>query len=370
MESVYQRLGLNLKPSNVVDKLLSVNLVLHAVEVFDFLVELHKVGLAGNHTIENLLVHEVEFIHSILHVVLVVFLVFTNVESVLLLVVDFSHVISVFKEGLEGLVNVLFPEEVPLSVLVKESASLGSDFVHVVLDVLEGAEKNELIFNFNKVIASTSILVIEAGNLNSNGDEVADDLVDDVPDARIAVIAIEGGDEVQIGAGAFNQVNLDLENRCPHVANVSLKVKLVAHVLHGGVNGEGDTFNHEAVAEVNVAEPVGALFVRLDVIKSVSEELVDFFTLLADVILAGLDRSAVEVDDGVRLHGLSAFKEGLLPGSHDVADLGDVVLHFLGKLVNLGDNFHAVSNEGVNAFRTPLEGLYSRLEGLDRKSVV
>lgn len=329
MESVNQRLGHNLKPSNIVDKLLSVNLVLHAVEVFDFLVEFHKVGLAGNHTIENLLVHEVEFIHSLLHVVLVVFLIFTNVDSVLLLLVDFSHVLSVFEEGLKGLVNVLFPEEVPLSVLVKESASLGSDFVHVVLDILEGAEKNKLILNFNEVIASTSILVIEAGNLNSNRDEVADDLVDDVPNAGIAVIALKGGDEVQIGVRAFNEINLNLENRSPHVANISLKVKLVAHVLHGGVNSEGDTFNHEAVAEVDVAEPVGALFVRFDVIKSVSEQLVDFFTLLADVILAGLDRSSVEVDDGVRLHGLSAFEEGLLPGCHHVADLRDVVLHFL-----------------------------------------
>jgi hypothetical protein len=208
----------------------------------------------------------------------------------LLLLIDFSHVFSVFEECFKGLVNVLFPEEVPLSVLVKESASLGSDFVHVVLDILKGAEKNKLIFHFNEVIASTSILVIEAGNLNSNGNEVADDLVDDIPNAGIAVIALEGGNEVQIGVGAFNEVNLNLENRSPHVGNISLKVKLVAQVLHGGVNREGDTFNHEAVAEVNVAEPVGSLFVRLDVITSVSLQLVDFFTLLADVILKALLR--------------------------------------------------------------------------------
>lgn len=228
MESSDQRLGHDLEPSDIVDELLSINVVLDRVEVINLLVEFHKVGLAGGYAIEDLLVHEVEFIHSVLHVVLVVFLVFANVNSVFRLLVGFSEVVSTLKEEFEGFLNILFPEEVPLSVLVEELLSLLSDFVHVILDVLEGSEENELILDFNKVITGTTILVIEAGNLDGDGDEVADHFVDDVSNAGLAVVALERGDEVQIGVRAVNEVNLNLEDRSPHVVDVSLNVNLLA----------------------------------------------------------------------------------------------------------------------------------------------
>jgi hypothetical protein len=364
VESVDERLGHDLKPSDIVDELLSVDVVLNGVEVLDLLVEFAEVGLAGGHAIEDLLVHEVESVHSILHVVLVVFLVFTNVDSVLLLVVDFSKVITTFEEKLEGFLNILLPEEIPLSVLVEELLSLVGDLVHVVLDVLEGSEKDELILDFNEVIAGTTVLVIEAGNLDGDGDEVADNFVDDVSNAGLSVVALERGDEVQIGVGAVNEVDLNLEDRGPHVVDVGLDVDLLAKVLHGGVNGDGDSLNEEAVAEVNVAEPVGALLVGLNVIKSVSEELVDLLTLLADIVLAGLDGGGVEVDNCVRLHGLLTLEERLVPGGHDGADLADVLLHLLDEDVDLSDDLHAVGDEGVNSFGAPLKGLYTRLEGV------
>jgi hypothetical protein len=228
VESVDERLGHDLKPSDIVDELLSVDVVLNGVEVLDLLVEFAEVGLAGGHAIEDLLVHEVESVHSILHVVLVVFLVFTNVDSVLLLVVDFSKVITTFEEKLEGFLNILLPEEIPLSVLVEELLSLVGDLVHVVLDVLEGSEKDELILDFNEVIAGTTVLVIEAGNLDGDGDEVADNFVDDVSNAGLSVVALERGDEVQIGVGAVNEVDLNLEDRGPHVVDVGLDVDLLA----------------------------------------------------------------------------------------------------------------------------------------------
>ena len=91
-----------------------------------------------------------------------------------------------------------------MSVLVEEIISLSGDLIHVVLDILEGSEKDELILDFNEVISSTTILVIEAGNLNSDRDEVADDFVDDVSNAGRAVVALERGDEVQVGVRAVN----------------------------------------------------------------------------------------------------------------------------------------------------------------------
>jgi len=50
---------------------------------------------------------------------------------------DFLKIFTTFKEFLERLFEVFFPEEVPLSELIKEGRSLASDLVHVVLDVLE-----------------------------------------------------------------------------------------------------------------------------------------------------------------------------------------------------------------------------------------
>ena len=294
---------------------------------------------------------------------LVVFVVFTQVLGVLLLVVDVAEVVSFFQERLEGFVNILLPEEVPLSVLVKESVTLVSDLVHVVLDILEGSEKHELILDFNKVIASTAIFVVEAGNLDGNRDEIADDLVDDISNTVVALVALEGGDEVQIWVGAVNEVNLNLEDRGPHVVDVGLDADLLAQVVHGGVDSHGDTLNQKAIAEIDIAEPVSSLFVGLDVIKSVSEEFVDFLTLGTDVITAGLNRGAVEVDNCVGLLGLLAFEEGLVPGHHDGTDLADVVLHLLDEDVDLGDVLHANGDELVNAFGAPLEGFNTRLEG-------
>jgi len=242
--------------------------------------------------------------------------------------------------------------------------TLASDLVHVVLDVLKGSEKHELVLDFNKVITGTAILVVKAGNLDGNRDEIADDFVDDVSNTVVALVALERGNEVQVGFRAVNEVHLNLKDRSPHVVDVSLDADLLAQVVHGGVNSDGNALDQEAIAEINIAEPVSSLFVGLDVIKGVSEELVDFLTLGTDVVTAGLNSGAVEVDNCVGLHGLLAFEEGLVPGDHDGTDLADVVLHLLDEDVDLGDDLHAVGDEWVDAFGAPLESLYTRLEGV------
>jgi hypothetical protein len=91
---------------------------------------------------------------------------------------------------------------------------------------------------------------------------------------------------------------------------------------------------------------------------------VDFLTLLADIVLARLDGSTVEVNNCVRLHGLLTLEERLVPGGHDDANLADVLLHLLNEDVDLSDDLHAVRNEGVNSLRAPLKSLYTRLEGV------
>lgn len=268
MESVNQRLGNNLKPSNIVDEFLSINLLLNTVKVLNLFVEFGEIGLSCCDAIKDLVVHEIKFIHSFLHVVLIVFFVFTNMDSMHLLSKDFLKIFTTFKEFLERLFEVFFPEEVPLSELIKEGRSLASDLVHVVLDVLEASKQTELILDFNKVISSTTILVIKARNLDSNRDEVTDDFINNISNTVVLIVALEAGNEIQI---SINKVDLDLEDRSPHVIYVSLNVDLFGEVLHRCANSHSDSLNEKAIAEVNVSEPVSSLFVGFDVIKRVSE---------------------------------------------------------------------------------------------------
>ena len=171
------------------------------------------------------------------------------------------------KEFVEGLTNRLFPEEVPLGVLAQEFRSGILDFVEVAADIFHGVEELELISDFDKVISTSGILVIKAGDLDSNRDEIVGDLVEDVSDAVASLVRLDRGEEVKF---AINEVNSDLKNRGPHADSVRVEVDLVSQEGHRGVNSDSDSFNQKSVHVIDVLQPHISLFVGLDVILSVS----------------------------------------------------------------------------------------------------
>jgi len=188
------------------------------------------------------------------------------------------------KEVVEGFANRLFPEEFPLAVLVQKLRSSVLHFVKVATNIFHRVEELKLISDFNKVISASGVLVIKAGDLDGDRDEIVGDLVEDVPDAVASLVRLDRGEEVEF---SVNEVNLDLEDGSPHMNSVGVEVDLVGKESHGGVNSDSNSFNEESVHIVDVLQPHVALFVGLNVVLSVSQELVDLFTLRLDFVMAG-----------------------------------------------------------------------------------
>ena len=308
MELLNQLLRADLEPANVVVHFLTVNRVLHGVEEFNLLVEGLEIGGAGSNTVEHLLLEVGVAIHSVTHVVLHLFGVVRVVLGSALLDVDVLEVGALLEEGLERGFNLFLPEEVPLTVLVEERASLVSDLVKVVGDLLHSAEKLELILDFDQVVTSGGFLVVNTLNLDGNRDEIVNKLVDNIADARLTLVAADRWLECEF---VIEQVDLDIEDGRPHVSEVQLDVDLVTQVLHARVDSGGDSLNDEAVDVVNVLEPYIALLVRLDVVHGVSQELVDLLALGTDIILTRLHGGSMELSDNLGLHGLLALEERL-----------------------------------------------------------
>lgn len=74
----------------------------------------------------------------------------------------------------------------------------------------------------------------------------------------------------------------------------------------------------------------------------------NLFTLLTDIVMAGSDNRAVELLNDIRLEGLLAFIERLLPLFHESVDFVDVILHLLNEDVNISYDLHGGVDEGVN----------------------
>jgi len=143
-----------------------------------------------------------------------------------------------------------------------------------------------------------------------------------------------------------------------------VEVDLVGKERHGGVNSDSNSFNEESIHIVDVLQPHISLFVGLNVVLSVSQELVDLFTLRADVVMAGSYSGTVELLHDVRLEGLLAFIKRLFPLFHELVDLVDVILHLFDKYVYVADNLHGVVDEGVNVLRVPAESIDTGLKGV------
>jgi hypothetical protein len=117
---VNEVLGVDLEPSDVVRLLHSTDVVLDGVEEFNLLVELNEVGLSGGDVLENLVLEELVAGHRLLHEGVLFLGVVSLVFDLLLGLVDVLEVLSTVEEFSEGLLDVVLPEEVAVSVLVQE----------------------------------------------------------------------------------------------------------------------------------------------------------------------------------------------------------------------------------------------------------
>jgi hypothetical protein len=156
-------------------------------------------------------------------------LVIGSILGLAFLNVDVLEIGTLTQEVLERCLNFFLPEEVPLAVLVEERASLGGNLIQVVGDLLHSSKELELVLNFNQVISSSCFLIVDTLNLNSNRNEVIYELIQNISDSRLAVIAANRGLE---GEFIIYQINFEIEDGRPHVLNVKFDVDLVTQVLH------------------------------------------------------------------------------------------------------------------------------------------
>jgi len=177
LELLNKRSRVDSQPANVFLVLHLVDVVLNCGQELDLAVEFVQVGYSCNHASQDLLLHTVERLDLVLIMAFVLIGVSSCVEVLDKLL---FQVFSCSKERLEGVIESLLPKEFLLVVLADESISCCLNFIDISGDGLDRSEKLELVLDLNEVITSVDV---KTWHLDGNGNEVVNDLVDDVDDS-------------------------------------------------------------------------------------------------------------------------------------------------------------------------------------------
>jgi hypothetical protein len=169
--------GVHSQPSDVYGGLHCVNIVLDIGQEGDLLIESVKVWFPGLDSLENFLGHPLEGF------VLLFFAI--SVDSDVLLL---PWVNSGVQESVETLLESLFPKELLVLVLVNEILCSLHDVVELVGHILHGSEQLELILDLNQVVTSVGV---KSWHLNGDGDEVIQDLLNDISDSVTLRVALD-----------------------------------------------------------------------------------------------------------------------------------------------------------------------------------
>jgi len=181
----------NFEPANIMNELLAVNLVLDAMQEFDFLVKACEIRLLSSHILEDLHIEILIFLHRLLHFGFKLFLVFAGVPNPLLCLENLLEPGSRPQEFLESLIDIFLPEEVPGAVLVQEVLRLLRDLIEIARDLLHCAEQYELIFDFHEEVTSRIwVFIIQTRYHNSNRDKIVNDVVDNITDTVFSRVAV------------------------------------------------------------------------------------------------------------------------------------------------------------------------------------
>lgn len=92
------------------------------------------------------------------------------------------------QESVETLFKSLFPKELLVLVLVDEILCSLHDVVELVGHILHGSEQLELILYLDQVVTSVGV---KSWHLNGDGDEVIQDLLDDISDSVALRVALD-----------------------------------------------------------------------------------------------------------------------------------------------------------------------------------
>jgi hypothetical protein len=244
-----------------------------------------------------------------------------------------SWALSSVQESLEALFKSFFPEELLVLVLVNEIVSGLHNIIELVSDILHGSEQLELIFDLNQVVTRVGV---NSWHLDRDGDEIIQDLLDDISDASSLGTAFDRWVKNNF---SVSKVNLDVEHWWEKMVLVVRNTDLVSKVLHRGLNGFCDSSNDQAIDVVLVRQPSMGLLVWLDMISSVLQSLVDFFTVILDVLKSRDNQGGVNLLKILWEEWLQfSLEKWLLPGLHHLLNLLDVILHLLDKLILVRNN--------------------------------
>jgi hypothetical protein len=118
VECVDEGLRADLQPSDVMDELLSINVVLNGVKELNLFVELSQIRLLSSHTSEDFTLQVFELHHSEGYFLFLFLRLFAIEKFILLFPVLVVEVATSIQEFVEGFTDFFLPQEFPLAVLV------------------------------------------------------------------------------------------------------------------------------------------------------------------------------------------------------------------------------------------------------------
>jgi hypothetical protein len=223
------------------------NGVLDLSEEGDLLVKDLKRRESSYDTVENLLRHVVKVEDLIFDTG--IFAILTCAGKLELLAEDLLKRVARVEEVLEAGRKLLFPKELLVIILLEEVVGSLLNLVEVTSDVLELSHEQELILDF---VQEITISGVKTRHLGSKRDEVLNNLVDDVTNTVLTVVANNGWLKEHV---VSLKVDLDVEDGLKTVVLVVFNGELVEQVLHRAVDTFSDTGDYETVKIVDVASP-------------------------------------------------------------------------------------------------------------------
>jgi hypothetical protein len=118
VECVDEGLRADLQPSDVMDELLSINVVLNGVKELNLFVELSQIRLLSSHTSKDFTLQVFELHHSEGYFLFLFLRLFAIEKFILLFPVLVVEVATGVQELVEGFTDFFLPQEFPLAVLV------------------------------------------------------------------------------------------------------------------------------------------------------------------------------------------------------------------------------------------------------------
>jgi hypothetical protein len=159
------------------------------------------------------------------------------------------RILTSLKESAEAILQYLGPQE--FESLLRTDVVLGgiNHLLEVVFEGLDRTEQHELVFDLDEEITSRIEASVQSRNESSDRDEVIDNLLEDVADTVLALIALDRRIKLDL---PVSQVQLDVEHWRITLELVHLDTDLVSQELHGGVDTPSDAFDDQRVQVVDI----------------------------------------------------------------------------------------------------------------------